>query len=163
MSGFEATGVVLGVLPLIISAIENYEKIIDPIVIYRSYSKALKTFTTELNVQRDIFQNECIWILSRFVSGHELEEMLKDPSHQLRENIQKDRSLDRNVSRTIGPSYRQILDILQLIKSSLDDIYEETKDFSLGLSKPTRSDVSYRLKMIFRVIANRSEGRLSGP
>ncbi|KAK4691719.1 hypothetical protein P7C71_g5342, partial [Lecanoromycetidae sp. Uapishka_2] len=138
MSGFEVVGVIFGVLPLIITAIEDYEKIVGPIVTYRQYSKALKTFTTELNVQRDIFQNECIWILSRFVDGHELEDMLNDSSHSLRNVIKSDRNLDLNVSSTIGPHYGQLRDILQLIKTSLDEIYEETKHLPEGLTRPSK-------------------------
>ena len=145
MTGFEVVGAVLGVLPLVISAIENYERITGPISTYRKFSKVLKTFTTELNVQRDIFQNECIWILSRFVDGHELEDMLKDPSHHLRDVIRGDRNLDRTVSTTIGASYRQVLSILQLLKDTLDEIYQQTKDFSEGLSKPSRTEVGTKL------------------
>ena len=141
MSGFEVVGVVLGVLPLIITAIEDYEKIIGPIVTFRQYSKALKTFTTELNVQRDIFQNECIWILSRFVDGHQLEDMLKDSSHDLRNEIKGDNRLDRAVSNTIGPHYGQLRDILQLIENSLNEIFDETKDLHEGLTRPSRAGV----------------------
>ena len=149
MTGFEIVGVVLGVLPLIISAIENYEKIIDPVVTFKRYSKALQTFTTELNVQRDIFQNECIWILSRYVDGHGLEDMLDDPSHHLRETIRRDGKLDANVKSTLGPTYRQLRDILILITESLDDIYEETKDLSAGLSRPEVSRVqSFDLRLL---------------
>ena len=144
MSGFEVVGVVFGVLPLIITAIQEYERIIDPVITYRQYSKAVKTFMTELNVQRDIFQNECIWILSRFVDSHDLEDMLKEPSHSLRETILTDRILDHNVAKTIGPSYRQLQDVLELIKCSLDEIYEETKDLPEGLSRPPPPEVRTR-------------------
>ena len=148
MSGFEIVGVVLGVLPLIISAIEDYEKIVDPVVTFRKYSKALQTFTTELNVQRDIFQNECIWILSRFVDGHELEAMLQEPAHNLRHVLRKDDNLDGNISKTLGASpYRQLRDILVLISESLSEIYEETKDLSEGLSKP-KTEVSKEILLI---------------
>lgn len=94
----------------------------------------------ELNVQRDIFQNEYIWILSPFVDGHDLEDMLKDPSHYLRQSLPTNHDLDRSISNRFGASYRQILDILQLIQSSLDEIYKETKDLPLGLIKPVRSN-----------------------
>ncbi|KAL8785152.1 MAG: hypothetical protein Q9195_008744, partial [Heterodermia aff. obscurata] len=147
MSGFEIVGVVLGVLPLIISTIEDYEKIVDPVVTFRKYSKALQTFTTELNVQRDIFQNECIWILSRFVDGHDLEAMLQDPAHNLRRVLRHDDSLDGSVSKTLGASpYRQLRDILVLLSDSLNEIYEETKDLSEGLSKQITADESLDLK-----------------
>ena len=162
MSGFEIVGVVLGVLPLIISAIEDYEKIVDPVVTFRKYSKALQTFTTELNVQRDIFQNECIWILSRFVDGHELEAMLQDPAHSLRKVLRKDDKLDGNISKTLGASpYRQLRDILVLLSESLNEIYEETKDLSEGLSKPKTEVSTETLLVHVETVADMLPCRLS--
>jgi hypothetical protein len=141
MTSFEAVGVVLGVLPLIVSALENYERMIGPNRTFRKYSKALQTFNTELNVQRNIFENECIFILDRFVDGHELRDMLQDPCHSLRNIVGGDPNLDLTVSNTIGASYGQLCDILQLIKTSLDEIYEDTRSHSDGLSRPPRREV----------------------
>lgn len=141
MSGFEIVGIFFGVLPLIITAVEDYEKMVGPIITYRQSSKALKTLTTELKVQRDIFWNECIWILSRFMDGHELEDILKVSSHNLRSVIREDRGLDRTVSTTIGPHYGQLKDLLQLIKRPLDEIYEETKNLPESLPRPPRTEV----------------------
>ncbi|KAG8527362.1 uncharacterized protein KY384_007514 [Bacidia gigantensis] len=138
MSGAEVVGLALGALPLIIKAIGQYEIIMDPIITYRKYSTALQTFMTELNVQRDIFHNECIWLISRFVDGHALQDMLKDPSHDLRTQITHDKELQRNVARTIGSSAPQLNDVLKLIIISLDDIYEEVKDLPNGLARPQR-------------------------
>ena len=142
MSGFEVVGVVLGVLPLIISAIEHYNDIVDPIVTFRKYSRELQTFMTELNVQRDIFQNECIWILSRFIDGHELQDMLKSPTHHLRSGLKQDVELQQKVSNSIGAHASQLKDILELINSSLNDIYAEVEHLPQGLAKPTGTSVS---------------------
>ena len=60
MSGFEVIGVVLGVAPLIVTAIEKYEKIAKLVTTYRKYSKIIRKVNTELAGQRVIFQNECI-------------------------------------------------------------------------------------------------------
>lgn len=63
--------------------------------------------------------------------------MLKDPSHHLRQSLKDDLSVDRAVSSRFGPpSYRQLAGILQSIKHSLDEIYEETRDLPEGLTKP---------------------------
>lgn len=141
LSGFEVVGIFFIVLPLIITAIEDYEKIVGPIITYRQSSKAMKTLTTELKVQRDIFQNECIWVLSRFVDSHELEDIIEDSSHNLRSVIREDSGLDRTVSTTIGPHYGQLKDRLQLIKGSLDEIYEETRNLPESLHRPPRIEV----------------------
>jgi len=136
MSGLELVGVVLGAIPLLIAAIENYENIIGPVVSYRKYSVVLKTFLTELQVQRDIFQNECIWILSPVAEAHELQDMLDDPSHHLRQKLRTDNNVTNTVRLRFGPSYSQVVNILFLIKTSLDEIYEHTKTLPEGLTKP---------------------------
>ncbi|KAH0559285.1 hypothetical protein GP486_004201 [Trichoglossum hirsutum] len=139
MSGFEVAGVVLGVLPLVVSAIENYERILGPVITYRKYSKELKTFSTELGVQKDIFQNECVWLLSELVDAKELEDMLEESSHTLRTSLREDLRLNREFSQRLGQSYQQILCVLQLIGTTLDEIYEETRDLGAGLSRPERA------------------------
>jgi hypothetical protein len=136
MSGFETVGVALAVIPLIISAVEHYEDILGPITTYRKYSAVLKTFTTELNVQRDIFQNECVWILSPFTDAHDLEDMLKTPSHNLRRKLEADANVNECVRLCFGPSHSQIINILELIQKSLDEIYDETKYLPEGLTRP---------------------------
>jgi hypothetical protein len=146
MSGIEVVGIVLGVVPLLISAIEHYDDILGPLVTFRKYSIALRTFTTELNVQRDIFQNECIWLLSPFTEPQELEAMLKDPSHHLRRSLPSDKNLNSSLQQRLGPSYTQVINILQLIRESLNDIYEETKDLSHGLDRPVRAIQTFDIK-----------------
>ena len=141
MSGFEIIGVVFGVLPLIISAIEHYSDIVDPIRTHRKYSSVLQTLVTEINAQRDIFQNECILILSRFVDQHALEDMLKDSKHDLRTQLKHDRDVQEKLSGLIGSHTSQLQGILRLINDSLNDIYEETKNLPDGLERPQRNDV----------------------
>ena len=146
MTGFEVVGVVLGILPLIISAIEHYNDIVDPIVTYRKYSTALQTLMTEINAQRDIFQNECLLILSQFVDQHALEDMLKDPKHDLRRQLKIDQDVQENLTSMIGSHAGQLQGILSLINTSLIEIYEETRDLPNGLERPRRNDVSPQIK-----------------
>lgn len=150
MSGFEVVGVVLGVLPLIISAIEHYNDIVDPIMTYRKYSTTLQTLMTEINAQRDIFQNECILILSQFVDQHVLEDMLKDPKHDLRYQLKNDQQVQENLSTMVGSHSEQLQGILKLINNSLHDIYDETKHLPNGLERPQRNDVSPQIKQFRR-------------
>lgn len=146
MSGFEVAGVVLGVLPLIISAIEHYNDIVDPIRTCRKYSSALQTLVTDINAQRDIFQNECILILSQFVDQHALEDMLKDPKHALRSQLKYDQNVQEKITSLIGSHASQLQGILNLINASLDEIYEEIKHLPEGLERPQRDSVSFHFR-----------------
>lgn len=54
---------VLGVIPLLISAAENYEVVFQPFVTYRRHGKEAQRLTAKLDTQRAIFHNECQIIL----------------------------------------------------------------------------------------------------
>lgn len=63
MAGVEVAGLVLGVLPLIVAAIENYEKIGD-LILSRRCLKEVRIFNTDSGVQRVLSQNQCVLLLS---------------------------------------------------------------------------------------------------
>lgn len=132
---------VLRVLPLILSALENYERICYPMRTFHKYLKTFQTFNKELNFQRDIFGNKVILVLDRFVDRHELRNMLKETSHSHGNIVRGDSNLDLTVSNTIGVSHGQLCDIPQLIKTSVDEIYEETRGLPDRLSRPLRTEV----------------------
>ena len=148
MSGFEIAGVVLGVLPLIVEAFEKYEKIVDLVVTYRKYSKAVARFNTELSVQKVIFQNECILLLSHVEDEDSLRDMFHQSSHSLRKDLRNNHQLERRLVQKINgeTTYRQIAALLHLISQTLQQIYEETKDHrdSLG-QRPQAPEVSRTL------------------
>jgi hypothetical protein len=52
MSGFEVLGVVLGLLPLLISAGEHYEDVYQPFLRYRHFSKEVERYGLQLIHQR---------------------------------------------------------------------------------------------------------------
>lgn len=151
MAGVEVVGTVLAVLPLIVTAIEHYEKIGDLILTYRRYSKEVRKFNTELAVQRVIFQNECVLLLSEVVDDERaLRDMFKEPTHGLRKCLRDDDNLDRKlgqrVNERVHDSYKQIAALLELTQQSLEQIYEETKNYEGELnhdaSKPDVNDIS---------------------
>lgn len=130
----EVAGIVLGVIPLIVEAIESYEKIGDLILTYRRYSKEVRKFNTEIAVQRVIFQNECVLLLSQVVDDERaLHDMFNEPAHGLRNFLRNDDNLDRKLlqrmNERVHDSYKQIVALLGLIRQSLEQIYGETKNY----------------------------------
>lgn len=157
----EVAGIVLGVIPLIVEAIESYEKIGDLILTYRRYSKEVRKFNTEIAVQRVIFQNECVLLLSQVVDDERaLHDMFNEPAHGLRNFLRNDDNLDRKLlqrmNERVHDSYKQIVALLGLIRQSLEQIYGETKNYEGELGddalKPDVNDISLSVCLCQKLI-----------
>jgi hypothetical protein len=123
-------GLVLGVAPLIISAIENYETAFQPFVIYRRYSREIAKFATRLDAQKAIFNNQCqLLLLAAEKDGLQedviLDNILKDPRHPSR----SDGELNSHLVDLLGASVNTCVSILRLIQQTLEEITRETKGF----------------------------------
>jgi hypothetical protein len=121
-------GLVLGVSPLIISAVENYETVFQPFVTYRRYSREIAKFVTRLDAQKAIFNNQCqLLLLTAEKDGLPedviLDNILKDPRHPSR----SDRTLNSHLEDLLGASVKTCVSTLRLIQQTLDGITRETK------------------------------------
>ena len=67
MSGFEAAGLALAILPLILSAAKHYDSVLCPFRRYTRFAKEAKTYSKELGIQRTIFRNECRNLLKEVI------------------------------------------------------------------------------------------------
>jgi hypothetical protein len=116
-------GLVLSAIPLVISAVENYEVTFQPFVTYRRYAREVERFTAKLDAQRAIFHNECQLLL--LAVDQNLTDILRDPNHPAR----ADQQLSRRLEELLGSSYATCQATLELIKDTLNEVTEETKGF----------------------------------
>lgn len=79
MSGFEVAGLVLGALPIIISALESYEKSAGAIQRWRSYQRELRTLARGLETERVNLQNVFERLLIRIADAPDIEKMIENP------------------------------------------------------------------------------------
>ena len=141
MDPVSAVGLALGIAPLIISAIENYEYTFQPFVTYRHYSREIDKFTTRLSTQKTIFNNECQLLLLAVDNRDNrgdllLGSILKDPAHSARRND----ALNRRLEELLGSSLTTCVAKLQLIQGTLDEITHETRGFQeVAAKKASRS------------------------
>lgn len=63
-------GIVLAVLPLVISAAENYKKVCLPFKTVRRFAPEVRQFLCKLKIQRTLFREECRLLLAQ-VAGNE--------------------------------------------------------------------------------------------
>ena len=140
MSGVEAAGLVLAVLPLMISAIEDYEATFRPFVTYCRYANELRSFRAGLGTQKQLFQNHCIILLSRI----EAEGLLEDrPGLKSRWNSNDisgaDIVLEEKLMNYLGSNYDTCFSLITTIEETLYGIQEEMKKM-----KEIASEVSHR-------------------
>lgn len=138
MDPVTVTGLVLGVLPLLISAAENYEITFQPFVTYRRHVTEVERFTAKLNTQRSIFHNECQLLLCEV--GQNLNDILEDPNHISRH----DEQLSSRIQELLGSSCAMCISTLNLINDTLNEITNETKGFEdLLNSKKSKSPLKF--------------------
>lgn len=81
MAGVEAIGLALGILPLLISAIEHYDDVLRPFSRYRNFTSKARQFIDELETERTIFRTECQLLLAVVTGRKVAAEMLLNLHH----------------------------------------------------------------------------------
>ncbi len=114
-----AAGLTLGVLPLILSALENYDRIFQPLIIFtRSCRKEAEYFQLALRVQRTAFKNACRLLLySATEYKLAVPDMLSGSQHQ---HLWRDRRFRERLEAQLGDSFEACVAALTLVKQTLD-------------------------------------------
>lgn len=124
------TGVSL-IIPLIISALENYEYTFQPIIIFsRHYRREVERFQNALKVQRVTFANECCFLLHT-VTSNRGNVMINDLGHAL----WRDEDLEAQLKARLTDSYDGCISALKLINGVLGDINRETRTLDIVLQE----------------------------
>ena len=125
MSGLEIAGVVLGVIPLFVSAIEHYEDGIRPfrtlkLAIYR---QELSSYRAKLSVEYGLYTNTLEELLTDIVCEDEASSMITQGYGP----VWKQSGLDDKLKRRLGNAHttyllvmKQMQDVMAKIASLLD-------------------------------------------
>lgn len=156
MSGIEIVGLILGITPLIISAIEDYRAGLEPFKIWARYRKELKNLKMVLDLETAKLLNTCEMLLETVVSQSELAQLLREPNGPL----WSDQSLHQKLEDTLGRSYAPFFSCLLEFDDALSELQEK-------LDKNRTSHVSFqpgpdsRLQFLTSILVGR-ETELSG-
>jgi hypothetical protein len=124
---------VLGVLPLLISAAEHYDDVFRPFKRYRKYAPELKLYQQQLETQKTIFRNECHLLLASLTGSQTARGMLKESKHP----SWLDSELDARFARQLGDSGSACKTIIDLMRTKLEEIEEETEKFGFVIQQST--------------------------
>jgi hypothetical protein len=134
MSGAEV-GLILGVLPLLVSAIEHFDLVLHPLQRFKDYAPELSRFQRRLLAQKTIFRSQCQLLLAPLTNPEIACEMLEGPNHK----IWSLRSLEKSFERQLGSSAGACVEIIRAIEDQLSTIQKQADDFGLWQAVSPRS------------------------
>ena len=121
MSGVE---VVLGILPLLVSAAEHWDDCLRPFKRYRRFAAEVDRFRQHLNVQHTIFRNQCRILLENVTEDDTAVQMLA----QWRHPLWSDSETESQLSKRLAESKDACVEVIELITGILEDVLEESQD-----------------------------------
>ncbi|KAF5590823.1 uncharacterized protein FSUBG_10687 [Fusarium subglutinans] len=116
MSGFEIAGIVLGSIPLLISAIEHYSDSLDRATAFFKWKDGLNSTLREFWYQHSSFELTLRKILKDVASPTEIEEMIGDPHHELWKSQDLAQALQGMLKSTYKPYISTIKDMYTCMK-----------------------------------------------
>lgn len=129
----ETAGLVFGVIPLIISALENYDSIFQPVKIFTStYQAEVGRIQEQLKIEQTVFREECNWLLQSVLASNHAQVMVKDVRNPLWHDCQ---SLDAGMRVRLDENYEACEAALKTIVDVLGRILDDTKDIDLLMKK----------------------------
>jgi hypothetical protein len=121
MSGLEVAGVVLGALPLVISALEHYANGIHTAKRYWRYKLELKSLILQIDTERGIFINTLEQLLGGLVRIEHMTEFLSNPGGE----AWQDAEIDLKLRDRLRSVYSIYLANVSGMKRSLEMIMEK--------------------------------------
>lgn len=126
MSGIEVAGLVLGALPLIITALETYKSTVSKVSKWRCYEREVHRLVVILNCENVRLQSICEKLLEGgSVARTVIAAMIEDPGGPL----WKDNGLRQKLelSWRVWDSGENLLGMIEDVKGSLDEIKDKLK------------------------------------
>ena len=123
-------GIVLAVLPLVISAIEQYD-FFAPFICHCAFTRELQIFRRKLDARKLLFRNECRLLLESLVQDEVLEEMFKEGSNH---PSWRDTELEGRLKGHLEESYDVCIGMVVAIKGCIDQLKHKTKGLEVMLT-----------------------------
>jgi len=134
MSGIEVVGILLAVMPLLISAAEHYHDLATPFKRYRGFTGEARMFLAELQTQQTIFRNEARLLLGNVVGHARAVEMLMDPT----DGAWNNQTISEAIDKHLGDCRAACVATLSSIDDSLVQISALEKKFAEVLEHDQR-------------------------
>lgn len=137
MSGLEVGFGVLGILPLIVSAADHYNKCHQLFRNYRNVTAEVDLFQEQLQTQKTIFRTECLLLLDNVCPKDAASAMLGERSHPL----WADKATEQQLAGHLNESKAACVATIKRVGERLKDVETKCEGLTEVLNNP---DVSRR-------------------
>ena len=137
MSGIEIAGLTLALLPLLVSAVENYDKCAAPLSRFKRFPKEAKRFLQELDIQKVIFHNQCRLLLENVVDQEVAATMIQTAEH----HFWRDINLEGRLAQLLEKSRGACITTIELIGERLKAIESDCQSLSASLTESDQVNV----------------------
>ena len=124
MSGVEVIGLILGGLPLVISAVEHYRDGLHPLKDYFRYDNTLKTLRTRLRIQQDLFEGTLQRLLSDDVSDLQAKALFPNADNLVDLKLWGTKTVDDLLHRRLGAKYGNFMDVVREMEAVMQNLME---------------------------------------
>lgn len=121
MSGLEAAGVVLGALPLVISALEHYANGINTAKRFWRYKSEVRSLMLQINTERGIFINTVEQLLTGIVRIEQMSDFISSPGGA----IWREAGIELKLKDRLRGAYDIYLDNVRGMERSLRRMMEK--------------------------------------
>ena len=118
VTGIETAGLVLGSLPLVISALEHYAEGISTIIKWWHFKKEILCLVRSLEAEQARFLNTCELLLEGLVPAQDLEKLIQNAGGEQ----WKDDELDAKLRRRLHRSHMPYLNSVTGMQEALEEI-----------------------------------------
>lgn len=121
MSGLEVAGVVLGSLPLVISALEHYAAGVATAKRYFRYKSELRSLVLQMNTERSIFINTMEQLLTGIVRIEHMSEFVSN----IGSAVWKEQGIDELLRKRLGNAHDAYMGNVKGMESSLNTMMKK--------------------------------------
>jgi hypothetical protein len=121
MSGFEVAGIVLGSIPIVVSALQYYMNGLGTLKNFRSYKRILKNLILALKTEHANLQNICEKLLIGIAPQTLIEEMIRDPFGDL----WKEEEIFNKLRLRLWSSLQVFDDRVQDMREAIEEMMEK--------------------------------------
>lgn len=124
----EVSGLVFGVIPLVLEAVKNYRRVCSTLHTFRHYSREVRRVEKQFNVCRQIFLNECNLLLQIVAPDDYSHDMLADRSHEF---WRTHAHLEEDLNKCLSDGYGACKIIILETRDMLIDLEESLSSFDV--------------------------------
>lgn len=112
MSGIEIVGLLLGAVPLAISALEHYKEGIDVLSDFRNYRSTLKSLKTKLSIQEELYRGTLQRLLLSELSPLEVRTLFPEPGVKGSSDLWGTKNIEEKLRRKLGTKFDIFMDVV---------------------------------------------------